>query len=315
MQVGGLPIHARASDESQAVRAAARLPREPGVYRFRDPRGHVLYVGRATDLRSRVRSYWGDLGDRPHLRGMVRRIARVEAVACGSVHEAAWLERNLLEAAMPRWNRTPGGTESPMYIVVDPRPRTAGLRTSHAARFDGVVGFGPYLGWARTRQAVSGLHRAFPLAYTRERLTGSERDLAARRGIGPSSREPLAAAVIATLDGTNAGAAREALTVARDQAAMVLNFELAGRIQEELSALDWVTSVQRVTVEGGGDHEVRGWADGFAVTFTIRGGRLNGWRQRECDRPAAVAAGVVTPSGWAEFARRNAELAAALARA
>src|SRR5690348_5234528 len=94
----------------------ARLPRQPGVYRFRGANGRVLYLGRATELRSRVRSYWGDLGDRRHLRAMVRGVVAVEAVPCDSVHEASWLERNLLEHGMPRWNRTPGGQESAVNI-------------------------------------------------------------------------------------------------------------------------------------------------------------------------------------------------------
>ncbi|MEV0617768.1 hypothetical protein AB0I81_30910 [Nonomuraea sp. NPDC050404] len=216
--------------------SAALLPREPGVYRFRDRHGRILYLGRATDLRSRVRSYWGDLRDRRHLAGMVARIARVEAVACGSVHEAAWLERNLLEARLPAWNRSVGGAETCNYLVVDTRPRTAGVRTSHTARFDGVTCFGPYLGGARARQAVSGLHRAFPLAYTRDGLSAAERDIATRRGIGPPDRPRLAAAVVSALDGTGTGAAREALTQARDRAAAALGFELAARIQEELAA-------------------------------------------------------------------------------
>ena len=71
--------------------AATRLPSGSGVYRFRDGRGRVLYVGRAGNLRRRVRSYWGDLGDRSHLAPMVSRIARLEALACDSEHEAAWV--------------------------------------------------------------------------------------------------------------------------------------------------------------------------------------------------------------------------------
>src|SRR3982751_1210169 len=94
----------------------AALPRAPGVYRFRDGRGRVLYVGRATELRSRVGSYWGELRGRRHLRRMVTAVARIEAVACDSVHEAAWLERNLLEESLPRWNRTAGGAEVPAYL-------------------------------------------------------------------------------------------------------------------------------------------------------------------------------------------------------
>ncbi len=262
-----------------------------------------------------MQSYGGDLRDRAHLAEMVAQVARVEAVACDSVHEAAWLERNLLEADMPPWNRGLGGEETSIYILVDTRPHTAGVRPSYVARFDGVVGFGPYLGGTRARQAISGLHRAFPLSYTRDRLTATERDIATRRGIGPQSRERLAAAVISALDGTNAEAALEALTAARDRAAGALNFELASRIHGELAALEWVTSVQRVTVEGGGDHDVCGWADGLAVTFTIRGGRLNGWDQRGCSRSSVARASAVTPPEWAGFAQRNAELAATLIRA
>ena len=94
-----------------AVPAAAaakipHLPESPGVYLWKDADGRVLYVGRAVCLRRRVASYWGDLGDRPHLAAMVARIAGVEAVPCASAHEAAWLERNLLERRTPPWNRS-----------------------------------------------------------------------------------------------------------------------------------------------------------------------------------------------------------------
>jgi GIY-YIG catalytic domain len=92
--------------------AIAGLPVASGVYRFRDARGGVLYVGRATALRNRVASYWSDLRERGHLAPMVARVTRIEAVTCDSPHEAALLERNLLEASLPPWNRTPGGQET-----------------------------------------------------------------------------------------------------------------------------------------------------------------------------------------------------------
>jgi excinuclease ABC subunit C len=98
--VGGPASYSRSIRPHPSV---ARLPAEPGVYRFRDGNGRVLYVGRAVRLRRRVASYWSDLRDRRHLAPMVARIARVEAVSCDSEHEAAWLERNLLERRMPRW--------------------------------------------------------------------------------------------------------------------------------------------------------------------------------------------------------------------
>src|SRR4029079_6035235 len=88
-------------------------------------------IGRATDLRHRVASYWSDLADRRHLRRMVPQIGGLEAVACASGHEAAWLERNLLERAMPRWNRTAGGQEVPVWIRLDRGPATPGLSVVH----------------------------------------------------------------------------------------------------------------------------------------------------------------------------------------
>ncbi|MFZ0217391.1 MAG: nucleotide excision repair endonuclease, partial [Candidatus Dormiibacterota bacterium] len=109
----------------------ACLPDGPGIYRFRDQDDRVLYIGRATSLCRRVASYWSRPRDRIHLVPMVAAIARVEAVACESVYEATWLERNLLEAWLPPWNRTPGGQEVAVSIRLDLDPRRPGLRMVH----------------------------------------------------------------------------------------------------------------------------------------------------------------------------------------
>jgi len=290
----------------------ARLPASPGVYRFRDAGGRVLYIGRATALRSRVASYWLNLGDRPHLARMVRNVARIEAVACESVHEAAWLERNLLEERMPRWNRTPGGAETPGYLLLDATSGTPGLRMVHRP----VTGqlFGPYLGGTKIRQALSGLRRVYPLAYAGDRLTGAERDMAAKLGVRTADRESLVTALVAVLRREPAAVAhaRGELERSRDRAAAELAFERAGRVQDEIRALEWITAPQRATTRRGGDAEVHGWADGVLVSFTIRGGRLCEWTQRRCSRPAAARRLADSPPTWASFAQRNADLAAAL---
>jgi hypothetical protein len=94
-----------------ARRQVDALPGGPGVYRFRDQSGRALYIGRSADLRRRVASYWGICGDRPRLRRMVARIERIEAAACDSEHEAAWLERNpprAGQAAVEPRHRRPG---------------------------------------------------------------------------------------------------------------------------------------------------------------------------------------------------------------
>ena len=117
---------------SSARDQAALLPLAPGVYRFRDARRGVLYLGRATSLRRRVASYWGDLSGRAHLGAMMARVARVEAVTCDSVHEAAWLERNLLLARKPPWNRAPaGGQEVEVWIRLSEGAATPGVAVVH----------------------------------------------------------------------------------------------------------------------------------------------------------------------------------------
>jgi len=287
------------------------------VYRFRDAAGGVLYLGRAASLRRRVASYWGDLGDRRHLAVMVPRIARVEAVVCDSVHEAAWLERNLLQRRLPPWNRSPsGGQESEVWIRLSASERTPGITVTHEpAPGDQALHFGPYLGGQKVRDAVSGLARVLPLGYAGSRPGGAERELARVRGASPAVRAGLARAVIAVLerDPVAVAALRAELSGRRDAAAARLAFEFAARLQAEIEALDWITAEQKVTQQERADFDVHGWADGILVRFEVRAGRLSGWRLRDCG-PAAARRYLAEPPppAWGEFAQRNAKLAARL---
>jgi excinuclease ABC subunit C len=305
-----------------------RLPAEPGVYRFRDVNGRVLYVGRATELRSRVGSYWSDLRGRRHLTRMVAQVARIEAVACASVHEAAWLERNLLQAAMPRWNRTPGGQENQVYIRLRRTPAggAAKARRALAVVYQASPGpdlryFGPYLGGVRTRQAVAALYRIRPGAGAGPAARGAHQDLIlARRGAVPAApgaetqtKDLDDLAAILARDPAAVAQARAELTAIRDRAAANLAFEFAAKVQAEIEALAWVTGPQRVTSMDPGDLDVYGWAAGTLVHFGVRGGRLCHWSQRACPSPVTAAPHLATtPPAWVPFATRNAELAATL---
>src|SRR6195952_1712794 len=212
----------RAHDGGMPARpdAVAALPAAPGVYRFRDDNGRALYVGRAGVLRSRVGSYWGELRDRRHLRRMMLRVARIEALVCDSAHEAAWLERNLLERSLPPWNRIVGGLEVPVTIRLDPSPEAPRLGLTSAHRpAPGVRCFGPYLGARKVQLAVSGLERLYPLGHAGPtRAAGSGLD-----------REPTAVA-----------GALAALTARREAAAGAQAYEAAARLQAEIEAVEWV---------------------------------------------------------------------------
>ncbi len=292
----------------QARLVARRLPQAPGVYRFRDDNGRILYIGRAVNLRRRVLSYWTHLGDRPRLARMVNRIARVEGVQCDSEHEAAWLERNLLEHTKPRWNRTEGGQEVIGYIRFDPD----GPRFTHELELT-KKHFGPYLGGLRIRQAISALQRVIPLQYTTE-ATGSVREFGKLFGVGPDDRESLTQAAYAVLDREPAAveAVRAELVRRRDQAAGALRFEFAGKLQDELAALEWIVAEQKVSLLTADDADVFGWADGIMVSFGLRDGRVRTWTQHAMTERTARERVAATPAGWQLFAQRNAELAALL---
>ncbi|MFF0345215.1 GIY-YIG nuclease family protein [Kribbella sp. NPDC004875] len=291
------------------IRSVRELPTGPGVYRFRDATGKVLYVGRARNLRRRVQSYWVNLGDRPHLARMVRRIARVEGVWCDSEHEAAWLERNLLEHFKPRWNRVEGGAEVVGYIRLDSGTRP-GLRFEHIVAGN-APHFGPYLGGLRIRQAISGLHRVLPLQYTVEG-DGSAEEFGRLFGIGPKDRDALARAAIAVLerDPAAVGTVRDELVRRRDRAAGELRYEFAAKVQGEIEALDWIVAEQKVSWLEPRDADVYGWASGVLVRFEVRGGRMCRWTQRAAGAATGRERAAETPELWREFAQRNAELAA-----
>ncbi|HSN12422.1 MAG TPA: nucleotide excision repair endonuclease, partial [Propionibacteriaceae bacterium] len=263
--------------------AVALLPHEPGVYRFRDDRGRALYVGRAGDLRRRVGSYWGDLRGRRHLRRMVPQIARLEALVCCSEHEAAWVERMLLESAMPRWNRVAGGMEVDVHIVLDEGRRS--LRLSH----DAVVGarvrcYGPYLGGTATRLAVAALHRLYSLSYTESGLTGTERELARVRGAAGTDGGDVAARIheVLSRDAVAVAAARDVLIARRDAAAAAERYETAAAIQAELGGFDWVVAPVRFV--GTPDLDLSWSEEGQRLALRLRGVRLERWKQEACPR-------------------------------
>jgi excinuclease ABC subunit C len=284
------------------------------VYRFRDARQRVLYIGCAVNLRRRVASYWS--GSPSRIAEMVERIVHLEAVSCCSAHEAAWLERNLIEQRRPPWNRTAGGLGVAVFLRLDWRTGTPGLSVTHSMEpADQARYFGPYLGGGRVRLAAAALRRLMPLAYSGEALSGSGLELARVRGVEPGARPQLVEAITRVLERSPAAlaSARATLVGWRDAASASLDFERAASIQAELNALDWVVAEQNVTLLEPRAFDACGWSGGILVEFQFRGGRLCSWTQRRCTELDAQRRLVATPARWRDFAGRNAQLAAWLA--
>src|ERR671914_1519305 len=148
---------------SQVEHQLKRLPAKPGVYLFRDTRGHVLYVGKAKSLRPRVRSYFQQSGEtRTTLLQLPEKVADIEVIVTTNEVEALHLEQNLVKRHRPPFNVRLRDDKSFPYIAVtveDEYPRVMFTRERHRRS---VVYFGPYANAKKVRETLDVLNRVFP---------------------------------------------------------------------------------------------------------------------------------------------------------
>jgi excinuclease ABC subunit C len=140
------------------------LPTTPGVYMFKSNRGVVLYVGKAQNLRQRVRQYVTGGGDGRHqIPRLMRRAASVDVLVTANVKEALLLENELIKHHKPAFNVRLRDDKQYLGLRVDERetwPRLVGVRKF---RKDGALYFGPYTSNVALRESLSNLRRIFPL--------------------------------------------------------------------------------------------------------------------------------------------------------
>ena len=155
------------------------LPTEPGVYLFKSERGRVLYVGKAQNLRTRVRSYFQAGGDgRIRVPPLVERTRDVDVVVTRNVKDALLLENELIKQHKPPFNVRLRDDKQYLALRLDPRETWPRLTQVRSFKRDGAFYFGPYTSSVAMREAVSNLRRIFPL---RSCSDGTFRDYA-RRG-------------------------------------------------------------------------------------------------------------------------------------
>jgi excinuclease ABC subunit C len=153
-----------------------------------------------------------------------------------------------------------------------------------------------------------------PLAWTGTGITGSERAMGQRLGVGPGDHAGLVTRVLGVLARhPDAVAAVRAILLARQEAAADrLDYETAAAIRDELEALAWVVEPQRATVAEPIDVEIAGWSGGILVTLAMHDGRLDEWTVRPMGARTAADRVARTPPPWADLAARAAILAARL---
>ena len=150
----------RAHPSAAKLALTARLPRAPGVYVFRDRDGRVLYVGKASNLRARVRSYFAS-DDRRKVPQLLRELVTIDHRVCASAFEAEVRELRLIQRLQPRFNRHGKAARAAAYLkLTDERfPRLTVTRTPVAAG----SGLGPFRSAAVAHLVREAIETAVPL--------------------------------------------------------------------------------------------------------------------------------------------------------
>ena len=152
----------------------AMLPESPGCYLMKDAEGTNIYVGKAVNLKNRVRSYFRDTDHTPKVAAMIANIADFDVLLCDSNLEALCLECNLIKLHRPHYNIRLKDDKHYPYLKVnlkEPFPRLElARRMEPGAQKDGAKYFGPYIGATAVRQVIEAVRGVFPLRTCRKEL-------------------------------------------------------------------------------------------------------------------------------------------------
>jgi excinuclease ABC subunit C len=294
-------------DPSSYRPATGTIPTGPGVYRFRDPHGRVIYVGKAKSLRSRLNSYFADLAAlHPRTRQMVTSASGVEWTVVGTEVEALQLEYNWIKEFDPRFNVRYRDDKSYPSLAVTLGEEYPRLQVMRGPKRAGVRYFGPYAhAWA-IRETLDLLLRVFPArtcsngVFKRSGQVGRPCLLGY---IGKCSA-PCVGRVTAdehrriVEDFCDFMAGKTDTMIRRlerqmAQASGELEFELAARLRDDIGALRRSVEKQAVVLTDGTDADVLAFSgDELAAAvqvFHVRGGRVRGQRGWVVDRAANVS--------------------------
>jgi excinuclease ABC subunit C len=285
------------------------IPESPGVYRFRDERGRVVYVGKAKSLRSRLNSYFADFVSlHPRTQSMLRAAARVDWTVVGTEVEALQLEYSWIKEFDPRFNVRYRDDKSYPYLAVLMDEEFPRVQVMRGAKRRGVRYFGPYShAWA-IRDTVDTLLRVFPVrtcsagVFKRASQIGrpcllgyidkcsapcvGRIDAAAHRRLAEEFCDFMAG---------QTGRFIRRLEAQMREAAAAEEYERAARLRDDIQALQRALEKQAVVLPDGTDCDVIALAEdqleAAVQIFYVRGGRVRGQRGWVLDKVEDVTPG------------------------
>ena len=270
-----------------------KLPTKPGVYIMRDAHDTILYVGKAINLRNRVRSYFREnIGRGPMIDKMVTLIARFEYIVTDSELEALVLENNLIKEYSPKYNTLLKDDKTYPYIKVTLGEDFPRILFSREMKKDKSKYFGPYTSAAAVKDTIELLNKLYQLRTCNKSLPkeiGKDRPclnyhikqcLAPCQGyISKEEYRQQIAGAMEFLNG-NYGPIQKDLETKMLAAAQEMEFEEAAKYRDLLNSVKQVSQKQKITDSVGEDKDVialyQDEAEAVVQVFFIRDGKLIG---------------------------------------
>ncbi len=288
------------------------LPDEPGVYKMYDGSGEIIYVGKAVNLKNRVRQYFQHTPKPPKVEAMVSHIEDFQYIITSNETEALTLESNLIKALMPRYNILLKDDKHFPYVRLDTRQDFPRFEVVRRVKKDGARYFGPYLSAMSLRDALNAIRDVFPVRHCRKDISRAiarnERPcLMYHLGkccapcSGNVSREEyhkLLDSVCRFLEG-HTEPITELLKEQMNTAAENMEYERAAQLRDRIRAIDSLAEKQQAINVFGSERDVFAFAkdEEDAVVFALfeRGGKVI-WAESMSIACGGEAAGEVTAS-------------------
>jgi excinuclease ABC subunit C len=289
--------------------APGSIPESPGVYRFRDERGRVIYVGKAKNLRSRLNSYFADFaGLHPRTQSMLRSAAAVDWTVVATEVEALQLEYSWIKEFDPRFNVRYRDDKSYPYLAVTMDEEYPRVMVMRGAKRRGVRYFGPYShAWA-IRDTVDTLLRVFPVRTCSAGVFKRAGQIGRPCLLGYIGK--CSAPCVGRVDALThrhlaeefcdfmagqTGKFTRRLEAEMRRAAEAEEYERAARLRDDIQALNRALEKQAVVLGDGTDCDVIALAEdqleAAVQVFYVRGGRVRGQRGWVVDKVEEITAG------------------------
>jgi excinuclease ABC subunit C len=280
-----------------------RFPRTPGVYLMKDTAGRIVYVGKAKNLRNRVRQYYSQTGDpRYHIRLGLPSVVDIDFLATDTEKDALILENTLIKKHKPRFNINLRDDKNHVHLRLDLKQAYPRLTVVRRPGKDKALYFGPYASSQAVRETLRLLYRAFPIRSCTDAVFHSRTRPCLYYEIGQCAGpcvpgyvtkegyDALVHQVVLHLQGRSdelVKTLKAEITTASDE----LRFEEAARLYKRLQALQETMGKQHMTSMKQRDEDIFGYhrvGDTVQIqTLNVRSGQLVGGRSYTFPRQLA----------------------------